>query len=42
MNNKSYWIWHYGDYEIFHTMNVHLRIEAQTSVLEDLSTIYIG
>lgn len=29
MNNKSYWIWHYGDYEIFHTMNVHLRREEQ-------------
>lgn len=22
---KSYWIWHYGDYEIFHTMNIHSR-----------------
>ena len=29
MNNKSYWIWHYGDYEIFHTMNVHLRREER-------------
>ncbi len=29
MNNKSYWIWHYGDYEIFHVMNVHLRREEQ-------------
>lgn len=26
---KSYWIWHYGDYEIFHIMNVHLRREEQ-------------
>ena len=29
MGNKSFWIWHYGDYEIFHTMNVHLRREEQ-------------
>ena len=29
MNHKSYWIWHYGDYEIFHTMNVHLRREER-------------
>lgn len=29
MCNKSYWIWHYGDYEIFHTMKVHLRREEQ-------------
>lgn len=29
MCNKSYWIWHYGDYEIFHNMNVHLRREEQ-------------
>ena len=28
-NNKSYWIWHYGDYEIFHTMNIHLRREQR-------------
>ena len=26
---KSYWIWHYGEYEIYHTMQVHLRREAQ-------------
>lgn len=25
MSSKSYWIWHYGEYEIFHTMNIHLR-----------------
>ena len=25
MNKKSYWIWHYGDYEIYHSMNVSLR-----------------
>ena len=25
----SYWIWHYGDYEIYHTMNVHLRRESR-------------
>ena len=25
MSKKSYWIWHYGDYEIYHTMNVSLR-----------------
>lgn len=29
MDHKSYWIWHYGDYEIFHTMNVHLRREER-------------
>lgn len=29
MNNKSYWIWHYGDYEIFHVMNIHLQREEQ-------------
>ena len=29
MNNKSYWIWHYGDYEIYHNMQVHLRREEQ-------------
>lgn len=29
MNHKNYWIWHYGDYEIFHTMNVHLRREER-------------
>ena len=29
MGTKSYWIWHYGDYEIFHTMSVHLRREEQ-------------
>lgn len=22
---KSYWIWHYGEYEIYHSMLVHLR-----------------
>lgn len=26
---KSYWIWHYGDYEIFHILNVHLRRESR-------------
>ncbi|MBR4073165.1 MAG: alpha-rhamnosidase [Clostridia bacterium] len=25
MENKSYWIWHYGEYEIYHMMQVHLR-----------------
>lgn len=25
MSGKSYWMWHYGEYEIFHTMSVHLR-----------------
>ena len=29
MNMKSYWIWHYGEYEIFHIMNVHLRRETR-------------
>ena len=29
MKNKSYWIWHYGDYEVFHVMNVHLRREEK-------------
>ncbi|MBE6731342.1 MAG: alpha-rhamnosidase [Ruminococcaceae bacterium] len=23
--NKSYWIWHYGDYEIYHFMKLHSR-----------------
>ncbi len=27
--SKSYWIWNYGDYEIFHTMSLHLRREEQ-------------
>ena len=26
---KSTWIWHYGDYEIYHNMQVHLRREEQ-------------
>ena len=26
---ESYWIWHYGDYEIFHTMNIHLKREER-------------
>ena len=25
MNSKSYWIWHYGDYEIYHFMKLHSR-----------------
>ena len=29
MSGKSFWIWHYGDYEIYHIMNVHLRREEQ-------------
>ena len=29
MGNKSYWLWHYGDYEIFHAMNVHLKREKR-------------
>ena len=29
MNKTSYWIWHYGDFEIFHTMQVQLRREEQ-------------
>ena len=29
MKNKSYWIWHYGDYEIYHTLNVHLKRESR-------------
>ena len=27
---KSYWIWRYGDYEIYHTMNVHLKREERS------------
>lgn len=27
--NNSYWIWYWGDYEIFHTMAVHLRREER-------------
>ena len=29
MCTESYWIWHYGDYEIFHTMNIHLKREER-------------
>ena len=29
MNKKSYWIWHYGEYEIYHIMNLHLRREER-------------
>lgn len=29
MSGKSYWIWHFGEYEIFHTMQVHLRREER-------------
>lgn len=29
MKNKSYWIWHYGDYEIYHIMQLHLRREER-------------
>jgi len=29
MLQKSYWIWNYGDYEIFHILKVHLRREEQ-------------
>lgn len=29
MFENSYWIWHSGDYEIFHTMNIHLRREER-------------
>ncbi len=29
MSEKSYWMWYYGDYEIFHIMNVHLRREER-------------
>lgn len=29
MNNKSFWIWHFGEYEIFHVMQLHLRREEQ-------------
>lgn len=29
MKDKSYWIWHYGEYEIFHTLQVHLRREER-------------
>ncbi len=29
MSNKSYWIWHYGEFEIYHTMQVHLRREER-------------
>ena len=27
--SKSYWIWNYGDYEVYHTMKVHLRREER-------------
>lgn len=29
MKKQSYWIWHYGEYEIFHTMRLHLRREER-------------
>ena len=29
MSNKSYWIWHWGDYEIFHTLNLHMKREER-------------
>ena len=29
MTKKSYWIWHYGEYEIYHTMMAHLRREGE-------------
>ena len=29
MKGKSYWMWHYGDYEIYHTMRVNLRREVR-------------
>jgi len=27
MTGRSYWIWHYGDYELFHNMKLHMRRE---------------
>ena len=27
MSARSYWIWHYGDYEVYHSMMVHTRRE---------------
>lgn len=29
MKSNGYWIWHWGDYEIYHIMNVHLKREEQ-------------
>lgn len=29
MATKSYWIWHWGDYEIYHTMKANLRREER-------------
>ncbi|MBE6761284.1 MAG: alpha-rhamnosidase [Ruminococcaceae bacterium] len=29
MHKQSFWIWHYGDYEIFHTMELNLRREVR-------------
>lgn len=29
MSKNSYWMWHYGDYEIYHTMQLHLRRQEQ-------------
>lgn len=26
---KGYWLWHYGDYELFHIMSLHLRREER-------------
>lgn len=33
MSEKSYWIWHWGDYEIYHIMNVHLKRENQSHLI---------
>lgn len=29
MEKKSYWIWHYGEYEIFHSLKTNFRREQQ-------------
>lgn len=29
MNNKSYWLWHYGEYEIYHFTKLHLLREER-------------
>ena len=29
MQKQSFWIWHYGDYEIFHTMQLNMRREVR-------------
>lgn len=45
MSGKSYWIWHCGEYEIFHSMNVHLKREESSRHIPafwKISTPYVS